>query len=164
MGPAVHRGRRLKEIAMALCTHVLIPTDGSETAAKAIAHGIGLAREHGARITFFTALPEYELPSQASIMNRQGESPDQYAERSRGTAQALLAPLVQQALGAGVQADMDYFLSDHPAEAIAAAAQRHGCDLIVMGSHGRTGLSALVKGSHTREVLARSGVPTLVYR
>lgn len=149
---------------MAICTHILLPTDGSDTAAKAVGEAIRLAREVGARITFFTALPEYELPSQASIMNRQGVSPQQHAERSREKARSLLAPLLQQALAAGVESDMDYHLSDHPAEAIAAAAQQHGCDLIVMASHGRTGLSALVHGSHTREVLARSGVPTLVYR
>lgn len=149
---------------MTICTHILVPTDGSDTAAKAVANAIRLARDAGATITWHTALPEYVLPSQASIMNRRGESPEQHAERSREAAQALLAPLVQQALAAGVQADMDYVLSDHPAEAIAEAAKRLGCDLIVMASHGRTGLSALVHGSHTREVLARSGVPTLVYR
>ncbi len=149
---------------MTLCTHILIPVDGSELAARAVGAGIKLARESGARVTWFTALPEYELPSQAAIMNRQGRSPAQHEEHSRERAQALLAPLVQQAIAAGVPADMDYVLSDRPADAIAATAQRLGCDLIVMASHGRTGLSALVMGSHTRDVLARSGVPTLVYR
>jgi nucleotide-binding universal stress UspA family protein len=149
---------------MTICTHILVPTDGSDTAAKAVGAAIRIAGEAGARITWHTALPQYVLPSQAAIMNRQGVSPAEHEEQARAQAQALLGPLVQQAIAAGVPADMDYVLSDHPAEAIAAAAQRLGCDLIVMASHGRTGLSALVHGSHTREVLARSGVPTLVYR
>ena len=149
---------------MTICSHILIPTDGSELSAKAEREGLRLAKEQGARVTWFTALPEYQPPSQAAIMNRSGESMAEHAERSRGIAQALLAPLVQQARAAGVACETDYVLDDHPAEAIVAAARRHGCDLIVMASHARTGLDALVHGSQTRDVLARCGVPMLVYR
>ena len=149
---------------MTFCTHILMPTDGSDVAAKAVREGLRIAKEQKAKITWFTALPEYVLPSQSAIMNKQGVSIDEHAERSRQIAQKLLAPLVHQAHAAGVVSDMDYTLDDHPADAIAAAAQRNGCDLIIMASHGRTGLAALVHGSRTREVLARSGVPTLVYR
>lgn len=149
---------------MSICTHILIPTDGSELAAKAEREGMRLAKEQGARITWFTALPEYELPTQAQLMNRQGTALEEHDEIQRSRAHELLDPLVRQAREAGLAAAMDYVLDNHPAEAIARAAQRHGCDLIVMASHARTGFSALIHGSETREVLAKSGVPTLVYR
>jgi nucleotide-binding universal stress UspA family protein len=54
--------------------------------------------------------------------------------------------------------------SDRPHEAIIAAAQKHGCDLIFMASHGRRGISAFLHGSETQGVLTHSKIPTLVYR
>ena len=54
--------------------------------------------------------------------------------------------------------------SDHPHEAIVRAAEKHGCDLIFMASHGRRGISALLHGSQTQAVLTHSSIPTLVYR
>jgi nucleotide-binding universal stress UspA family protein len=51
-----------------------------------------------------------------------------------------------------------------PYELIIAAADAHGCDLIFMASHGRSGVSALLLGSETQKVLAHSRIPVLVYR
>jgi nucleotide-binding universal stress UspA family protein len=63
-----------------------------------------------------------------------------------------------------VKCDTDYALSDRPYEAIIRAAEKHGCDLIFIASHGRRGLGALLFGSQTQAVLTRSRIPTLVYR
>jgi nucleotide-binding universal stress UspA family protein len=144
--------------------HILIPTDGSKLAAKAVQAGIRFAKQADARVTWFTALPEYELPSQAAIMNKQGVSIEDHEKLSREKAQRILRPLVRRARAAGVASETDYALSNHPAEAIAAAAKRHRCDLIVIASHGRRGLSALMHGSATRELLSATDIPTLVYR
>lgn len=144
--------------------HILVPTDGSRLSAKAVQAGLRLAKESKAKVTWFTALPEYEVPSQAAIMNRQGMSIDEHEKRSREKARRLLQPLVRKARTAGIASASDFALSNRPAEAIAAAAKRNGCDLILMASHARKGLSALVHGSETREVLARTDIPTLVYR
>lgn len=145
--------------------HVLIPSDGSEVAEKAVKAGIEFARTVGARITAFTAVPEYRLPGQAEIMSHKRVlSPQEHGERAKGRAQEILAAIVQRAAAVGVECDGDYALCDRPHEAIIGAAKKHSCDLIFMASHGRSGLSAFLRGSETRGVLARSTIPTLVYR
>jgi nucleotide-binding universal stress UspA family protein len=68
------------------------------------------------------------------------------------------------ARAAGVEYDSGYEQSDRPHEAIIRAAEKNGCDLIFMASHGRRGISALVHGSETQGVLTHSKIPTLVYR
>ena len=146
-------------------THVLIPSDGSEVAEKAVKAGIEFARTIGARITAFTAVPEYRMPGQAEVMSHKRVlSPVEHEERAKLSAQQVLAAIAQRAAAAGVQCDGDYALCDRPHEAIIDAAKKHNCDLIFMASHGRSGLSALLHGSETRGVRTRSTIPTLVYR
>jgi nucleotide-binding universal stress UspA family protein len=145
--------------------HVLIPSDGSEVAEKAVTAGIEFARTIGARITAFTAMREYQLPGHAELMShKRVPSPWEHEERAKRDAQQILAAIAQRAAAAGVECDGDYALCDRPHEAIIDAAKKHNCDLILMASHGRKGLSALVHGSETGEVLSRSTIPTLVYR
>ncbi len=145
--------------------HILIPTDGSDTAEKAVRAGIEFAREANAKVTWFTAVPEYELPSQAEIMARHHVvTPDEHERRSRDTAHAIFGNIEPRARAAGIDYDTDYVQSDQPYRAIIDAAKRHGCDLIFMSSHGRHGISALVHGSQTQDVLSHSTIPTLVYR
>ncbi|HTP60895.1 MAG TPA: universal stress protein [Burkholderiales bacterium] len=144
--------------------HILIPTDGSELSDKAIDAGIEFAREVSARVTGFTAVPEYQLPSEIELMNRHGVSPEQYEVTVRKQAEAVLQRIADRARAAGVEYDAEYLQSDRPHEAIVRAAAKHGCDLIFMASHGRRGISALIHGSETQGVLAHSKIPTLVYR
>ena len=144
--------------------HILIPTDGSETATKAVKAGIEYAREAGARITLFTAVPEYRIPSESELMARQAISLDEHARRSKEAADAALAAAVASARAAGVEFDTDYAQRDQPYHAIIDAAKRHGCDAIFMASHGRKGLDKLLHGSETIDVLTHSDIPTLVVR
>jgi nucleotide-binding universal stress UspA family protein len=145
--------------------HVLIPSDGSELAEKAVRAGIEFARSVGARVTAFTAMPEYQVPGQSEVMSRKRVlSLQEHEERAGRRAEEILAKIARRAAAAGVECRRDYALCDRPHKAIIDAACRHGCDLIFMASHGRSGLSALVHGSETREVLTRSTIPTLVYR
>lgn len=144
--------------------HILIPTDGSETAEKAVAAGIEFARDANARITWFTAVPEYQVPSEIELMNKHAISLEEHNKRSREKAERILADPAHRSRAAGVACETDYAQSNHPYEAIIAAAQRHGCDLIFMSSHGRKGIPALIYGSETRDVLTHSTIPTLVYR
>ena len=146
-------------------THILIPTDGSELAHKAVIAGIDYALETGARVTFFTALPEYELPHTSEMMARKPVvSLEEHERRSAQKARAILAPALERARTCGVHFDSDHVLSDSPYKAIIEAARRHGCDAIYMSSHGRSGLSRLLHGSQAAEVLAHSNIPTLVLR
>ena len=144
--------------------HILIPTDGSETAEKAIAAGIEFAREQKARVTWFTAVPEYQLPSEAELMTKHAVSVEDHNRKSRQEAERILAGPSHRANQAGVPFETDFAMSDHPYEAIIAAAKKHGCDLIFMASHGRKGISAFLHGSETKGVLTHSTIPTLVYR
>ncbi len=144
--------------------HILIPTDGSELSAKAIDAGIAFARSVNARVTGFTAVPEYQVPSQVELMNRHGVSPAQYELEARRLAEAALQTIADRARAAGVDYAADFAQSDRPHEAIVRAARKHGCDLIFMASHGRRGISALIHGSQTQAVLSHSTIPTLVYR
>ena len=144
--------------------HILIPTDGSELSDKAVAAGIDYARETGARVTLFTAVPEYEVPNEAAVMARQVISIEEHDRRAERQAREILDRAAQRARDAGVDCSTDFAQSDHPYEAIIAAANGRGCDAIFMSSHGRTGLSRMWHGSETEEVLTHSSIPTLVYR
>jgi nucleotide-binding universal stress UspA family protein len=145
--------------------HLLIPSDGSEVAEKAVTAGIEFARSIGARVTAFTAMPEYRLPAVSDVMShKRVPSLQQHEDWAKREAQAVLTAIAKRATEVGVACDGDYALSDRPHEAIVDAAKRNGCDLIFMASHGRSGLAALIHGSETRGVLTGSTIPTLVYR
>ena len=145
--------------------HILIPTDGSDTARKAVEAGIDYARESKARITFFTAVPEYEVPFASDVLaHKPVPSIADHARLSAEKARAILAPALERARTCGVEFDSDHALSNRPYEAIVDAAKRHGCDAIYMSSHARTGLARLLHGSQTLAVLTHSDIPTMVLR
>jgi len=144
--------------------HILIPIDGSEIAEKAVAAGIEFARDANAKVTWFTAVPEYQLPTEGELMTKHAISLEEHDKRSREKAEKILAGPAHRARAAGIACETDYSQSNRPYEAIIAAANRHGCDLVFMSSHGRKLLPALFFGSETRDVLTHSTIPTLVYR
>ena len=144
--------------------HILIPTDGSQLSAKAIEAGVEFARSIGARVTGFPAVPAYQISSEVEFMARRAISLEQYERDARKHAEAVLQPISDRARASAVEYDAEFAQSDRPHEAIVRAAEKHGCDLIFMASHGRRGISALVHGSETQGVLTHSTIPTLVYR
>jgi nucleotide-binding universal stress UspA family protein len=144
--------------------HILIPIDGSPTADKAIEAGIDFARGAKARVTLFTAVPEYQPPGEAELMARRAISLWDHERVSRDKAQAILRPAAEQLRAAGIECATAYAECNRPHEAIIDAARAHGCDLILMSSHGRRSLSELWYGSETHAVLKHSAIPTLVYR
>lgn len=145
-------------------THILIPTDGSPIAEKAVTAGIEFARETGAKVTFFTAVPEYDLPGEGKVLAHQVISIAEHARRSEISANTILEPAADKARAAKLEFRTHYAQCNRPWEAIVEAARVHGCDAIIMGSHGRKGLSRLVHGSQTIDVLTHTDIPTLVVR
>jgi nucleotide-binding universal stress UspA family protein len=143
--------------------HILIPTDGSATADKAVEEGLKFAKWAGARVTAFTAAPEYHVPS-GDFISRSTPSLPEFERRAKEQANQMLERVARRAREAGVELDTEVALSDRPWQAIIGAAEKHGCDLIFIASHGRKGLSAFLHGSETHEVLTHSSIPTLVYR
>jgi nucleotide-binding universal stress UspA family protein len=144
--------------------HILIPTDGSDLAEKAVTEGLDFAREAGAHVTLFTAVPEYEPPSESQVLARRFVSIADHARKSEKMAHGILARAAEKARAAKLRFDTAYLQSNQPWQAIIDAAAQHGCDAILMASHGRKGLAAVWYGSQTQEVLTHSKLPVLVYR
>jgi len=142
--------------------HLLIATDGSQLAAKAEKEGLLLAKELGARVSLVTATE----PWAAMTI---GEPPaldfpiEDYEKAAARRAGEILARVSAEAARLGVACEAVHVV-DFPAEAIIATAKAKGCDLIVMGSHGRRGLRGLMLGSQARRVLTLGAVPVLICR
>ena len=92
------------------------------------------------------------------------DSPAQYQARTQEHAEETLSAVADAAQAAGVACEMIHVEHEHPYQAIIDTAESKGCDLIVMASHGRHGISAIVLGSETVKVLTHSKIPVLVHR
>lgn len=140
---------------------ILVPTDGSELAAEAAHAAIEFARACGAAIvTLSVAYPEPVLLSAEGALAAGGAGIDVLLEE----AQHHVARVADAARLAGVACTALTVYGDSPADNIVEIAQRRQCDLIFIASHGRRGLSRLIAGSVTQQVLARSPLPVMVYK
>ena len=142
--------------------HILVPTDGSDLSRKAILYAVQLAKESGAKVTGLTLSEPYHVATMDALLVSLGQ--DEYEENSRRISQKALEQVRMATDAAGVSCDTIDETHDQPYRAIIDAAHARGCDLIVMASHGRRGLSALLLGSETVKVLTHSTIPVLVYR
>ena len=142
--------------------HLLLPTDGSEASQATLLEGVRLAKEFNARITGISVVPEFHVLTFNTMMIE--DTRETFIAESRSQALKYLAVLNQAANESGVPCETEVVLGDHPYEAILQACESKGCDLIVMASHGRRGVQALLIGSETQKVLTHSKVPVLVYR
>ena len=142
--------------------HLLIPTDGSELSDGAIRHGIEFAKDVSARVTFLTVTEPFHVISLK--VDQVEDTPDEYQRHAKQRAAHALSKGVECGREAGVRCDTMHVEHDHPYQAIIQAAEAKGCDLVVMASHGRRGLSAAMLGSQTVSVLTHSTIPVLVYR
>jgi nucleotide-binding universal stress UspA family protein len=144
--------------------NLLIATDGSKLSAKAVAHAISLAQAVGAKLTVFYAAPDYPMPAYADGVVYEPVSRREYAKLAGEDAQKILDAVETKAEAAGVECVTAYAIAASPWEAILAASKKHKCDAIVMASHGRRGLSAVLLGSETQKVLTHSKLPVVVVR
>lgn len=145
--------------------HILIATDGSELASKGVEHGLGLARPLGARVTVLTVTEPLSTTALQSAIHGGLENPlGQYEHQMDEDVKKLTDPIVRKATELGVPIEVDRETDEFPAEAIIRTAKRKGCDLIVMSSHGRRGVSKLLLGSQTSEVLVHTTIPVHVIR
>ena len=142
--------------------NILIPTDGSELSGQAAAHGIALAKRLDSRVTVLTVLPPFHVLTTDTQMIE--DTPAQYKARIQKHAEKTLGAVADAAQSAGVACEMVQVEHEHPYPAIIDTAVSKGCDLIVMASHGRHGISALVLGSETVKVLTHYKIPVVVHR
>ena len=166
--------------------HLLVPVDESDLSVANVGEAVKLARSFAAPawVTFFHATADYGASDEGSRARAQMRdplhrapifsegtaarvpelTPAQYRDRLIGSSRALLAKACAAAAAAGVAWDTHSVTSDQPAEAIVQAVGDCGCDLIVMASHGRSGLRALLSPSVATRVMRQAGVPVLITR
>ncbi len=137
--------------------HILIPTDGSQPAERGVAHGLTLAKSLGAKVSVIFVMEPF-----SEMTGRFLEAVARYAELRKEQATSELNRAADAAKEAGVSCETIQVENAQPHQAIIEAAQDKGCDLIVMSSHGRSGLSKLLIGSVTNKVLTHAKTPVLV--
>jgi nucleotide-binding universal stress UspA family protein len=141
--------------------HLLIATDGSELAGKAVATGLQLAKALGAKATAVTVTEAWAamVPGEGAFVF----PVEEYEKAAARNAARILADVAAQAQKLGVPCETVH-VTEFPAEGIILTAKDKGCDLIVMASHGRRGLSRVLLGSQAVRVLTHSTVPVLICR
>lgn len=144
--------------------NILVATDGSRLSAKAVAHAVGLASALGAKLTSFYASPDYPAPAYAEGVVYEPMSRREYALLCKEEAEKIFKKVVPIAAASTVKLTTVHAISSTPWEAIIAAAKKNKADVIVMASHGRKGVSALLLGSETQKVLTHSRLPVIVVR
>jgi nucleotide-binding universal stress UspA family protein len=144
--------------------HILLPTDGSKLSGKAIKRGIDLAKKSRARVTAVHVVPEFKMMVDEGITMLSPTLKKRFEDEGRARAQKMLDEISRQARARGVRCATLCVASDLPYQQIIATARKKKCDLILMASHGRRGLSSMLLGSETAKVLMHSKVPVLVVR
>ena len=140
--------------------NILIATDGSDLATRAAKYGVNLAKSVGAKIIAVNVSKPYHWFDPDMLPEAQVE----YTEGAKRAAAAVLGAIADTAKTAGVACQTIHVEEEQPYKAIVDAARSKDCDLIVMASHGRSGVSAVVLGSETVKVLTHSKIPVLVLR
>lgn len=140
---------------------ILVPTDGSELTAKAVQTAIQLAKLAGAELL---AIGVKEPFPYSAISEMQPVPPQEFFDAQERMAGAHVKAVAEAAAAAGVKCQGHTVEALHPWEAIIEHAREKQCDLIVMASHGRRGVAALLLGSETQKVLTHSALPVLVVR
>jgi nucleotide-binding universal stress UspA family protein len=145
---------------------ILIATDGSDLAGRALDHGLKLAKALGSEVTILTVTepPQVIGTGYASVAGTGFDPLPDFVEALKTTAEKVLEDAQAKAVAAGLTAKTVLVDNSYPAEGIVAAADTSGADLIVMGSHGRRGIGRLLLGSQANNVLAHTTIPVLVTR
>ncbi len=143
---------------------ILVPVDGSELTERAIAASLGLARQLGAEVVGFVAEPLPPLRAGPQVAARLAQDLHEHEALTEAHARELLSRFAASAHQAGVPFEGHHDSVPRVDRAIVEAAESHGCDLIVMLTHGRGAFGEFLFGSQTKAVLAGSRLPLLVLK
>lgn len=145
--------------------HIMLPVDGTELSQKAVNECLALAKSIGAKVTAIHVVPHFHVHVPVGFNSELiGQLEQQREEESRKIGRKMLADLEASARSNGVECENVVVVGDSPYEEIIDHAGKRGCDLIMMASHGRRGLDAVLLGSETVKVLTHTKVPVLVVR
>jgi nucleotide-binding universal stress UspA family protein len=142
-------------------SHILVPTDGSDISAKAVETAISMAKLLGAKLSTISVKEPFPY---SAISEMQPVPPQEFYDAQERIATARVKAVSDAAKAEGLDCEGFTVEAVHPWEAICDLAKDKGCDLVVMASHGRRGVSALLLGSETQKVLTHSPLPVLVVR
>ncbi|WP_374436059.1 universal stress protein [Inhella sp.] len=140
---------------------ILVTTDGSDITATAVAQAVELAQKLGSQLYALTVTEPYPY---SPLAETQPISPQEHLDAELRVANARLLAVQNAASAAGVRCEASSVEGNQPWRAIVDHAERIKADLLVMASHGRRGVSALLLGSETQKVLTHSKIPVLVVR
>ncbi|MEB3304534.1 MAG: universal stress protein [Cyanobacteriota bacterium] len=144
--------------------HLLVPTDGSQLSQRALSQALDLAKALGAQLTLLHVQPPLPVPLVGMGDMLDPATVDSLSKTAERESERIVKDAQTAGLEAGVAIHTEVVKQDLPYRAIVEAAKRHGCDLIVMASHGRKGLSGLLIGSETQRVLLHAPISVLVVR
>ncbi len=146
--------------------HILVPVDDSPLSMKAMREAAKLARACGARISAVHSIAPFRMIAAMDVYVAYPElySPEDYRRSAERYANKFLAKAGAIAKSALVRFSSTFVTGEQPWRVIVDTARKKRCDLIVMASHGRRGLAAVVLGSETTKVLTHSKKPVLICR
>jgi nucleotide-binding universal stress UspA family protein len=156
-------GRNRRQVAI-MYKKILIPTDGSPLSTAAAHAGVELARQCDASVIGVNIAPPYQYPVNVEIIVPEYPSEEEYQAAMRRHGDEYLAQVHREADALGVSFSGTTVFAGNTAQAIIHAAEKDDCDLIFIGSHGRSGLGQLLLGSVTNKILSTCKIPVLVYR
>lgn len=140
---------------------IMVPTDGSDITTKAVQTAVSLAKLGGASLVTLSVKEPFPY---SAISEMQPVPPQEFYDAQERIAADRVKAVMAAAQAAGVACEGSTVEALHPWEAILDLAKDKGCDLIVMASHGRRGMAALLIGSETSRVLTHSPLPVLVVK
>ena len=140
---------------------ILFPTDGSDVTPKALQSALQLARLTGAKLQTLSVKEPFPY---SAISEMQPTPPQEFFDAQERIATRHVAAVAEACSKAGVPCQALTVEGLHPWESIIEHAKKMDCDLLVMASHGRRGVSALLLGSETQKVLTHTKIPVLVVR
>lgn len=143
---------------------ILLPTDGSELSNACVAAGVEFAKQLNAEIVSVFVASNYQYPIYVDIIPPNTPTEEEYKAAMRTLGETYLQPVREAADQAGLKFQAVIQFNDSPAKEIVHTAQQYQCDLIFIGSHGRSGLGQFLLGSVTTKVLALCQIPVLVHR
>jgi nucleotide-binding universal stress UspA family protein len=143
---------------------ILITTDGSAVSSKTACAGVQFAEQLGAEVLVLFVAPEYQYPIYVEIIPPSYPSEADYRAAMERAGKEHTMDVADSCSRRGVRCEAITVFHESAALKIVDVAQQHGCDLIFMGSHGRSGWGQLLLGSVTNKVLQHSRIPVLVHR
>jgi len=144
--------------------NILVPLDGSKLSMKALDTAAGLSQSLGASVTAMTVSPTYPMMVSGDGYMLDLNSPSAWEQATAKQEVKIRADAEKRAESKGFRVKFVAITTDQPYLGIIETAKKQKCDLIVMASHGRRGISALLLGSETTKVLTHSKIPVLVCR